>query len=87
MSNKPASNLSSENVLRDVHSEVDNSIITNGYLVGLVGRKIESVDSTTSVSGDTQTLTFSENGSVLYVLRIVYTDGTQTKMVSAERIA
>lgn len=87
MSNKKASNLSNENVLRDVHSQEDNSLITNGYLVAKVGRRIESVDSTTNVAGDTQTITFIEDGVTIYVLRVIYTDATQSKFVSAERIA
>lgn len=87
MSQKQASTLSSENVLRDVHSSVDNSLITNGFLVGKVGRKIQSVISTTIVTNDTNTLTFSEDGTTLYVLRIIYTDDTQSTMISAERIA
>lgn len=87
MSGKLASNLSHENVLRDVHSEIDNSLITNGFLVAKVGRKVESVISTTSVSDDTNTLTFSENGTTLYVIKVIYTDDTQSVMISAERIA
>ncbi len=86
MSNKRASDLSHENVLRDVHSQVDNSLITNGYLIGKVGRRIESATSTTTNTNDTQTLTFSEDGVTLYVLRIIYTDATQSTFISAERI-
>jgi hypothetical protein len=87
MSNKTPSNLSGDNVLRDVHNSDDNSIITSSFVVGKVGRKIESAISATSVPDDTQTVTYSEDGTVLYVLRIIYTDGTRSEFSSVERIA
>lgn len=87
MSTKKTSDLSHENVLRDVHSEVDNSLITNGFLIGKVGRKIEQTITTTSVAGDTAILSFLENGVQLYEYTVIYTDATQQTMISAERTA
>lgn len=87
MSQKTPSNLSGDNVLRDVHNEKDNSIITSTFVTGKVGRKIESVISTTSVTDDTQTLTYSEDSLVLYTVRIIFTDGTRSEFASVERIA
>lgn len=87
MSNKLPSTLSSDNVLRDVHSQVDNSIITSGFLVGKVGRKIEISKTTTNVPDDTQVIAFKEDGITLYTLECVYADATLSELISAERIA
>lgn len=84
---KRTSDLSHENVLRAAANEHDGSINVNGFLAPIVGRKIQQVISTTTVAGDTATLTFSENGLMLYVYRIIYTDAVQATMISAERIA
>ena len=84
---KPISNNSSENVLRNAANDFDGTIAVDGYLSGIVGRKIVQVISTTSNPNDTATLTFSENGVTLKVYRVIYTDDTQSVMISAERIA
>jgi hypothetical protein len=81
------SNLSHENVLRHVHSEADASLITNGFLVGKVGRKIEFVYGTTTVANDTIDISFIEDGSLLYTLQLIFTDGGRTDLISAERTA
>ena len=78
---------SQENVLRDAHNQTDNTILVNGFLAALVGRKITQQITTTNTTGDTAVLTFSENGTQLYVYTIVYTDATQSVLLSAERTA
>jgi hypothetical protein len=55
----------------------------DGFLTGKVGRKVEL---TLNGAGDTETYTFSENGTVLYALEIIYTDSSREQLVSAERI-
>lgn len=86
-SDKSMSIYSQENVLRDAHNRTDNSILVNGFLAPVVGRQISQVITTTTVSGDTAVLTFSENGTQLYVYTIIYTDATQSVMLSATRTA
>jgi hypothetical protein len=73
--------------LQSSYNDVDASLTTNGFLVGKVGRKIEPVISTTTVANDTITYYFSENGQQLYAYEIIYTDGTRSTMISAERIS
>ncbi len=68
-------------------NDVDSTITTNGFLVGLVGRKIDFTVSTTSIAGDTLTVAFSENGTALYTYKLIYTDGSQGTILSAERTA
>lgn len=84
---KPASNLSSENVLRSAHNEVNASLSTDGFLVGKVGRRIQLVISTTTIANDTEAYTFIEDGVTLYVITVIYTDGTRETLLSAERTA
>lgn len=68
-------------------NDVDDTVGVNGYLVGLVGRRIDLAISTTTIANDTETYSFSENGTALYALKIVYTDGTRSQMLFAVRIS
>lgn len=68
-------------------NDVDNSLTTAGFLVGKVGRKVTLTISTTTLSNDTQTFAFSENGVNLYSLKLIFTDSTYATLVSAERIS
>lgn len=84
---KPFSEKDADQVLQSSMNDVNGTIGVDGFLVGLVGRKIVMAITTTNVSNDTEVYTFSENGTNLYVLTIVYTDGTRSQMLSAERTA
>lgn len=81
------SDLDMNQVIRSAFNEVDCSLTSAGFLTGLVGRKVAQVISTTSVTNDTATFTFSENGTTLYVFKLIFTDGTQATLLSAERIS
>lgn len=61
--------------------------MVDGFLSGLVGRRIDLAISQTTVPTDTETYAFSENGISLLTLQIVYTDGTRTTMLYAVRTA
>jgi hypothetical protein len=78
-----------EQALRQEHNDVNATLSVDGFLVGLVGRQVAVVVSTTTVAGDTSTFTFSENfGSTpLYAIQCIYTDGTQTTLLTATRIS
>lgn len=84
---KAPSDLDFSQTLQGSFNDVDSTLGVNGYLVGKVGRKIVMAISTTSVANDTETYTFSENGTNLYALKIIYTSGTRDVMISAERIS
>jgi hypothetical protein len=84
---KPTSDLSGDNVLRGSFNSEDNSISVNGFLVGKIGRKVEQTISTTTVANDTETFVFSESGTILYSIRVIYTNGTRDILLSAERVA
>lgn len=84
---KPLSERDSGQVLQAAAVTEDDSLITSGFLVGKVGRKIDVSITTTNVANDTAVYAFSESGSALYTLTMVYTDGTRAELLSAERTA
>lgn len=84
---KPLSHLDYEQTLQSSYNDVNATLSVDGFLTGKVGRKVELAISTTTIVDDTETYSFSENGTALYTLRIIYTDGTRAQLISAERIA
>lgn len=84
---KAPSDLDYSQTLQNAFNDVDSTITTNGFLVGKVGRKIVVTLSTTTIVDDTETYAFSENAIALYSLKVIYTDGTRTQLLSAERIS
>lgn len=84
---KPLSTRDSEQTLKHAYNSVDGSLTTNGFLTGLVGRKITLVNDTTTILNDTLLITFSESGTNLYTLKLIFTDGSQSTLMSAERIS
>lgn len=74
-------------VLRGSYNEVDKSIATSGFLTSKIGHKVQLAISTTTVSNDTETYTFSDSGTTLYQLKIIYSDSARSILLSAERIA
>lgn len=84
---KPPSDLDSTQNIQRSYNDVNATLSVDGFLTGLVGRKVVLDISTTTVSNDTETYTFSENGTNLYAIKIIYTDGSRQTMISAERIS
>ncbi len=84
---KPSSDQDFGGAIKAAYNDVDKTISTNGFLVGKVGHKVALAISTTTIANDTETYTFSDSGTTLYVLTIIYTDSNRTTLVSAERTA
>jgi len=84
---KPLSNYDHQQTLRGSFNDVDSSITTGSYLTGVVGRKITQTISTTTVTNDTLTFTYTESAIQLYQIQVIYTDATYATMISAERIS
>lgn len=82
---KQLSERDANQTLKHSYNDVDGSLTTNGFLVGKVGRKIVQTITTTNVANDTAILDFFEDGVLLYQYKIIYTDGTQATLISAER--
>lgn len=92
MSNRTAKPLSQQDpgeTAQYAFNDVDATVTVNGFLVGLVGRRVTLTISTTTIANDTETYVFSEqSGAIaLYTFVIVYTDGTRTTMLTATRTA
>ena len=84
---KSLTDADSGQTLQYSYNDTDSSINVNGFLVGVVGRRIDLTISSTNVANDTETYAFSENSIPLYTLEIVYTDGTRTTLLFAIRTA
>ena len=85
LTNKPLSDTDPLQTIQRSYNDVNATLCVDGFLTGEVGRKVELAISTTSVANDTETYTFSESGTNLYVIKIIYTTGTRDTMISAER--
>lgn len=87
-STKKFTELDPQQTLQASFNDADASLTTSGFLTGIVGRKITQTISTTSVAGDTATFSFYENlTTLLYTIQIIYTDSSQSTMISATRTA
>lgn len=84
---KAPSDLDYSQTLQGAFNDVDATLSTNGFLVGKIGRKVIVTVSTTTTANDTETYAFSESGTALYSLKLIYTDGTRANLLSAERIS
>lgn len=82
-SDKPMSERDGQQTLQLAFNDVDDSLTTNGFLTGLVGRTITAAQSN---GGATVTYTFSESGVTLYTIQVNYTDSTQATFLSATRL-
>lgn len=87
VTNKQPTGLDQAEAIRGAYNEVNASLSVDGFLTAEVGRKVDLTISTTTISGDTETYSFSESGTLLYTIKVIYTDGTRATMISAERTA
>jgi len=78
---KQGTRLDADQAIQGAYNDVNSTLGVDGFLTGKVGRKVGLL-----TEGNTETYTFSENGTVLYVLEIIYTDSSREQLVSAERI-
>lgn len=85
--NKTHSKLNEGNVLRAAYNDTDATISVNGFLVSKVGAKVVQTITTTTIANDTTVMSFYDNGTLLYALTIIFTDGSRNTLISAERTA
>lgn len=84
---KPLSEHDYSQAIQGAYNEVDKTLSVNGFIVGKVGHKVTLAISTTTVVDDTEVYTFLDGATTLYQITIIYTDGTRSLMLSAERTA
>jgi hypothetical protein len=73
--------------IRSAYIDDNGTISVDGFLAGKVGRRVDVAISTTTIANDTSTFSFSENGTPILALQLVYTDGTQSQLLYAVRIS
>lgn len=72
--------------LQMAYNDVDASLTTNGFLVGKVGHKVTLAIETTTISNDTELYSFYDSDTLLYQIKLIYTDDTKAQLISAERV-
>lgn len=89
ISQKPASDQDATQTQQLAFNDNTFSHLVDGFLSGLVGRRITLTIGTTTIANDTENYAFSENfgANPLLTLQVVYTDGTRTTMLYAQRTA
>lgn len=82
------SDVDANQALYQSYNQVDASLTTNGFLIGKVGNKITQTISTTTIANDTSTFNFyCDFTTLLYTYVLIFTDGTQSTLLSATRTA
>lgn len=85
---KPFSERDPDQTLRGSFNDVDKSLTTSGWLTSQIGNKITQTISTTTLVGDTSTFSYYDKQiTLLYSIKLIFTDATQSILLSAERIA
>lgn len=70
------------NVLSSVYNPTDKSLTTATFLTAKVGYKIEK----TNVDAVTEDFSYYDESTLLYTIRITYTDASKGDLLRAERI-
>lgn len=86
-STKAPSEYSQQQIVQRSFNTEGHTLGVDGFLAGKVGRKVDLAISTTTIAGDTETYSFSESGTALFAYKVIYTDGSRSLMLSAERIS
>lgn len=81
--NKKISSTDYENALRYSFNDSDKSISTSSFVTAKIGHKIVRTD----IDLVTEQFSYFDNSTLLYTIQIIYTDATQDKIASVERIA
>lgn len=84
---KPKSPVDGNQALQKSFNVESSTLGVDGFISGKVGHKVSLAISTTTIADDTETYTFEDSGVTLFVITIIYTDGSRETMLSAERTA
>jgi hypothetical protein len=89
VSDKPYSDLDANQTVQASFNDNTFSHLVDGFLSGVVGRRITITITETNVPGDTQTIVFSEQFGAypLFTLQLVFTNATQATLMYAQRSA
>ena len=84
---KPMSSKDGNLTLKQSFNDNSGALAVEGWVTGLVGRKVTMAIETTTATDDTEVYTFLENGVQLMELTVIYTDDTRSVLLSVERTA
>jgi hypothetical protein len=84
---KPLSERDYAQALQSSYNQMNATLSVDGFIVGKIGHKVTLAVSSTTVPDDTELYSFYDVATLLYQIRIIYTDGTRNQLLSAERIA
>lgn len=82
---KTTTNLDANQVLKKSFNDSDATLSTSTFLTAKAGNKITLTISTTDIANDTETYSYFDGVNLLYTIKVIYTDGDRTQMISAER--
>lgn len=87
---KPFSERDYQQTLQGSFNTVDKSITTAGFLVGKIGHQVTRIDTDSgnlngAAAGDD--FSFLDDGTLLYTIRILYSDLAKSNLTSATRVA
>jgi hypothetical protein len=78
---------SADNATQFAFHDEDASFEVSGFVSGRVGRKVTFTTTTTNVTDDSQLIDFLEDSVSLYTMLLVFTDDTQSVLISVERVS
>lgn len=84
---KEPNGLDGAQTLKESYNQVNATLSVDGFLTGLVGRRVDLAITTTNVANDTEIYSFSELTVPLYTFQLTYTDGTRSTLLFAVRTA
>lgn len=87
LTTKQPTKLDYEQSIQGAYNDVNATLSVDGFLTGKVGHKVSLALATTTIADDTEIYSFEDNGTLLYQITIIYTDGSRSLMISAERTA
>lgn len=82
-SKKPLSEYDASQVLQKAFSNEGTTLGVDGFVSGLIGRMITR----NIINATTDDFVYSENSTNLMTIRVIYTDGAHSDIVSVQRTA
>lgn len=84
---KPLSSQDFEQAIQYAFNDNTRTVGVGGFITAKVGHKITVTISTTNVANDTETYEYFDSSTSILQLKLIYTNGARTLLLSVERIA
>lgn len=83
LTTKPPTKLDYEQAIQGSFNDMNSTLSVDGFIVGKVGHKIVRSEPSSS----SEDYSFYDNATLLYTIRITYTDALKQTLLSVERVA